>query len=293
VRRTRFSRDAADLDAFRSGRPRASRAFFMAPTVLPIGNLDNTLLGATVKADNKELPMSASASFETPFTPSTVAVPSFASRAAVVVRSLATLARDPGRLDQVLALTQAVNVAAVSRAIARISQDPKGRRLLAEQPRIDRAHVDFDALRALPDGTLGREYTRFLDENGITPDVFEALPDVGDARAAYIMLRMRQSHDLWHVLTGYAPDVRGEVLLQAFTYAQTGGPSALLITLFGTVRWGYTWPRFLSDLRAAFTHGREAAFLPTFRWEERWSTPVDELRRELRCPRAVVQSVRR
>ena len=34
----------------------------------------------------------------------------------------------------------------------------------------------LDALRAMPDGTLGREYMRFLDGNGITPDAFEELP---------------------------------------------------------------------------------------------------------------------
>jgi ubiquinone biosynthesis protein COQ4 len=221
-------------------------------------------------------------------TATTVRIPSFSRRARTVVRSLATLARDPGRLDQVLVLTQTMNLAAVARAMGRIEKEGVGQALLAQQPRIDRAHVDFDALRKLPDGTLGREYTRFLDENGITPDAFEKLPDIGDERAAYVMLRMRQTHDLWHVLTGYTPDVRGEVLLQAFTYAQTRAPSALLIALFGTVRFGFKWPQQGKALREAFARGERTGFLATFEWEDHWATPVAELRTLLACPPAEV-----
>jgi ubiquinone biosynthesis protein COQ4 len=219
---------------------------------------------------------------------SAIRIPSFSRRARTVVRTLATLARDPGRLDQVLVLSQTVNLPAVARAMERIDSDGNGRELLAEQPRIDRAHVDFEALRRLPDGTLGREYTRFLDDNGITPDAFEKLPDIGDERAAYVMLRMRQTHDLWHVLTGYTPDVRGEILLQAFTYAQTRAPSSLLIALFGTVRWAFKWPKQAKALREAFMRGERTGFLATFRWEDHWATPVSELRGMLACPPAEV-----
>jgi ubiquinone biosynthesis protein COQ4 len=215
---------------------------------------------------------------------STMHIPPFSVRARTVVRTLGTLARDPGRLDQVLILAEAVNAEAIGRAIEHIDEDPAGRALLADQPRIDRDHIDFDALRRLPDGTLGREYTRFLDSNGITPDVFAKLPDVGDLRAAYVMLRMRQTHDLWHVLTGYQPDVRGEVLLQAFTYGQTRAPSSLLLALFASVRWAFRWPNQTKALRDAFTRGKTAAFLPLFRWEEHWETPVADLRRRLDCP---------
>ena len=217
---------------------------------------------------------------------STVRIPSATQRARNVARALATLARDPGRLDQVLILAQTVNLPTVARAVDRLEHDEAGRALLRDQPRIDRAHVDLDALRRLPDGTLGREYTRFLDDNGITPDAFETLPDVGDPRAAYTMLRLRQTHDLWHVLTGYAPDVRGEILLQAFTYAQLRAPSALLIATLGTLRWAFTWRGQGRALREAFARGKRTGTLATFRWEDHWATPVEELRERLACPAA-------
>lgn len=217
-------------------------------------------------------------------TPISPALPPFLQRMRSAAGALATLVRDHGRLDQVLVFTQAVNAGAVARATVRFQSTDEGRHLFTTRPRIDREHVDFDALRRLPDGTLGREYARFLDDNGITPDAFEALPNVGDERAAWIMLRMRQTHDLWHVLTGYAPDVRGEVLLQAFSYAQIRVPSALLLAFLGTLRWIGLGRQHLSDLRRAYRRGKATAFLPTFRWEEHWSTPLAELREHLHCP---------
>jgi ubiquinone biosynthesis protein COQ4 len=202
------------------------------------------------------------------------------------VGALRVLARDHGRLDQVLVLTQAVNARKISEAVVRLEGTAEGRRLLSDRDlaRIDRAHVDFDALRCMPDGTLGREYTRFLDDNGITPDAFEALPDVGDIRSARLMLRLRQTHDLWHVLTGYTPNVEGELLLQSFMYAQTGAPGSLVLVVFGTLRWMRFKRGFVRALRHAFARGKATDFLATVRWEELWSTPVSDLRRTLHCP---------
>src|SRR4029078_11371261 len=36
--------------------------------------------------------------------------------------------------------------------------------------------------------------------------------------------RLRDTHDLWHVVTGYGRDLIGEASLLAFTYAQTRNP---------------------------------------------------------------------
>jgi ubiquinone biosynthesis protein COQ4 len=235
-----------------------------------------------VRSDNKkELAMVTAAD-----APATVHIPPLPARLRTIARCLATLARDPGRLDVVLLMTQTVNLPALGAAVAWLEQDDGGRRLLSERPRIDRSTVDFEALERLPDGTLGREYVRFLRDNGITPEPFERAPVVGDDRAEYIMLRLRQTHDLWHVLTGYAPDVRGEILLQSFTYAQTRAPSALLIAAFGWFRFGYLRPSFLRDLVRAYERGESAGVLPTFRWEDEWETPVAELRARLTCPSA-------
>jgi ubiquinone biosynthesis protein COQ4 len=86
------------------------------------------------------------------------------------------------------------------------------------------------------------------------------------------------------VLTGYEPDVPGEIRLQAFTYAQTGAPSALVLTIFGSLRWTLSQKGHVGEVLRAYRRGKATKWLPTFRWEDHWATPVEELRAQLTCP---------
>ena len=153
-----------------------------------------------------------------------------------------------------------------------------------ERPRLNRDTVDFDALAKLPDGTLGREYVRFLRDNKITPDAFHNDPTFHDDRAIFMAARMRQTHDLWHVITGFLPDVHGEIVLQAFTYGQTGAPSAWLISVLGVLRYGKLKRAFIRECVTAYRQGKAAPFFGAVYWEKRWARPVREIRAELGLP---------
>jgi ubiquinone biosynthesis protein COQ4 len=205
------------------------------------------------------------------------------ARLAVAAGAARVLVRDPSRLDQVLVFMQAVNLGSIRRRIREIDAMPGAQVLLREQPRIDARHVDYDALERLPDGTLGREYVRFLRTNGITPEPFEKLPEIGDARAAYLVLRLRQTHDLWHVVTGYGPDVQGEILLQAFTFAQMRAPGSALIAIFGSLRYARKIAGHARALWRAYRRGKTAKPFAPFAWEEHFATPVTEVRAMLAC----------
>ncbi len=205
-------------------------------------------------------------------------IPSPLKRARTAAHALYTLSRDSSRLDQVLALNVSVNLGTARRGVRELGQTDEGRALFAQRPRIDSASVDLAALGRMPDGTLGREYIRFLTDNGITPDVFCDIPEVGDERAAYLVMRLRQTHDLWHVVTGYRPNVEGEILLQAFTFGQTRAPSAALITSLGTARYFALRPRHYARVRQAYRLGLRTRPLATFRWEDHWEKPLTELR---------------
>ena len=195
-------------------------------------------------------------------------------------RAALALSRDSNDTPQVFLLGMALNASRLPELLARMAMDPEGAGLLESRPGIDSSSVDFDALRALPDGTLGREYVRFLDDNGLDPDLFQAPPGLPPL-PSYVVQRVRQSHDLWHVLTGFETDVPGEIGLQAFTYAQMRLPLSFALVVLGLVRWGWRYPRMVGLIRQGRRLGRRARYFPTIRWEDRWDQPLGQVRSEL------------
>lgn len=192
------------------------------------------------------------------------------------------LLRDPYDTQQVFELATNLNVGAIRRRMPEFYASPDGERLFRERRTIDSRHVDLEALARLPEGTLGREYVRFLRERDFTPDLFQPPDNVRDPRASYLMQRMRQTHDLWHLLTGHPTTPNGEVALQAFTYGQVGAPSALVIALGGALRGALAHPSLLRQVWRAYRAGQRAAPLAVVLWEELWQVPLTELRQRLR-----------
>lgn len=203
----------------------------------------------------------------------------FAQRWSRVARALAAIIQDPEQTERVLELSIYANAGSMRRRAELWFSDPAGRRLYDEARAIDSTTVDIAALAALPAGTLGHAYAEFLQSCGLTPDVFDGSPrEVSDPRVAYIHQRMRQTHDLWHVLTGYNTDPASEIALQAFTFGNTGAPSTFILALAGTLRGSIEYPRLALEVLEALQAGRRAAKLGTFPWEDHWATPLDTLR---------------
>jgi ubiquinone biosynthesis protein Coq4 len=203
-------------------------------------------------------------------------------------RAFAALARvvaDPGRTDQVLVFSMYANAGTMARRVERLFEDPRCRRLYEEHRAIDSKTIDLDRLGSLPEGTFGRAYADFMRSRGLTPEIFDDAPrEIVDPRAAYVIQRLRQTHDLWHVVTGYNTDPSGEITLQAFTFAQVRAPSSLLITAAGLLnssRWQSTLRgrrALRRSVAAAFRAGRRAESLALFPWEDHWETPLAEVR---------------
>jgi len=159
---------------------------------------------------------------------------------------------------------------------ARFRGETDGVSLLARRPSIDSETVDYDRLRALRPTTLGGAYARFLDQNELSPDAFRATDAVLSSHA-YLEQRRRQSHDLWHTLTGYGPTVLGEFLLATFSYGQTGETTGRVFSALGVMR----YPHLFRAFRDAFQRGSEARFLLAVHWESRWEQTLVDVRREL------------
>jgi len=198
------------------------------------------------------------------------------------LRALRRLRENPGDTEQALAAAVLLNAGRFPEILAGFEEAAEGREVLRARPAIDCEQIDLAALSKLPEGTLGQAYSAFLTSRNLTPEVFVAPRDVRDENVRYLSQRMRQTHDLWHVLTGYDTDVLGEIELQAFMYAQLGTPFSLLVAVLGMSR---ARPRTIALPRrvwAAFMRGKHAEQLVWRFWERHFTTPVADLRRMLK-----------
>jgi ubiquinone biosynthesis protein Coq4 len=141
---------------------------------------------------------------------------------------------------------------------------------------------DVSELLGLPEGTLGRAFAEHLSARGLSTD-FYPIKTVSD-EASFVAMRMRRTHDIWHVVTGFDTDVPGELGVQAFMLSQLHTPFAILLLTIGLVRSLWT-PESLEPVMNAAARGWSMGQVsrPLFaqKWELSWERPLVELRREL------------
>jgi ubiquinone biosynthesis protein Coq4 len=122
---------------------------------------------------------------------------------------------DPWRPDMVAVSGEVTGAFALRYMRATMADDPEGRKVLDQQPRINTHNVDMDALRRLPEHTLGHVYATYNDRYGITPDSRDTVRFVDDdPELAYVMQRYREVHDVTHAILGMPTNLVGEVAVK-------------------------------------------------------------------------------
>lgn len=202
------------------------------------------------------------------------------------LRALRALSRDPDDTGQVFKIVAALSGDTQGRIARRLAGSDMGQRLLREGKSLVPVLIDRERLRGLPEGSLGRAYLQFCERHGITADGLIAASQEGDMSALgadeqFVAARMRDIHDLIHVVTGYQTDLVGEASVLSFTVAQTKNPGVALIVLLAYVRPRGPHRGSRNVLRQAFARGRRAAWLPEVDWEAQLARPLSEVRRDL------------
>lgn len=205
------------------------------------------------------------------------------------LRALAALQNDPEDTSQVFHIIDALSGGTGERVLRRLRRSPSGRALLRSRRPLRDTLTQRSELEALPAGSVGRAYLDFIDAEGITSEGLAAASRISggreawanvDGELAYVAERMRDSHDLWHVVTGYRGDLVGEAALLAFTLAQTWNPGVGFIVAFGLLR--LDGPGERREIVRGFRRGRGGAWLPDQPWETYLPLPLDQVRRRLR-----------
>lgn len=118
----------------------------------------------------------------------------------------------------------------------------EGKAMRVSEPYLPAIFDDHAKLRAMPKGSLAHAYCDFMESEGLTAkglvDEFESFMKArGDFRDQFgwYMNRIRDTHDLLHVLTGYGRDALGEQCVLAFTYGQQPAPAHLFIAYAGAI----------------------------------------------------------
>jgi ubiquinone biosynthesis protein COQ4 len=191
------------------------------------------------------------------------------------------LTMDLSRLDEVFNLGDGLVDDETIRAMTtRVRQDATGAAALAQRPHV---HLDLKTLRALPTGTLGRQYALMMDRAGLDPASIPTLPD--DDEGKYVRSHLYETHDLWHVATGFSTDVPGELGLQAFYQAQLPGklPAAILAAGFlNTLVYSFAQRDVrLREIARGWLLGHRSRPLFGVRWDDYLALPLDEVRARL------------
>jgi ubiquinone biosynthesis protein COQ4 len=169
----------------------------------------------------------------------------------------------------------------------------KGETLRASEPSLPEILDDHATLRKTPKGSLAHAYCDFMETEGLTAAGLVAESDrLGRPKyndlVQWFADRSRDTHDLFHVLTGYGRDALGEQCVLLFTHGQSPTQGHLLIGYAGSANikkmvWGSKAP-VMGAVRQAKATGRGAPTLLEQPIRELLAQPVDEVRKFLNIP---------
>lgn len=117
---------------------------------------------------------------------------------------------------------------------------PAGQRAIAQNLYLPDLLDDHDRLKRMPKGSVADAYVTFMEREGLTAAGLVAEQrKFRETQVQYDDLverysnRMRDTHDLFHILTGYGRDALGEQCVLAFTYSQSPTWGTLFIAWAG------------------------------------------------------------
>lgn len=154
------------------------------------------------------------------------------------VRSFQALIKDKEDTSLVFKIFESLPSGGFIERVRDLSLSPQGEHLRASEPNLPEILDDHAALRRTPKGSLAHAYCDFMEAEGLSAAglVAEAerlgrpkYPDLVE----WFINRSRDTHDLFHVLTGYGRDALGEQCVLLFTHGQSPSQGHLLIGYAG------------------------------------------------------------
>lgn len=204
-------------------------------------------------------------------------------------RAIAKLLNDKEDTKAVFEIMRALSGATISKGYKKLLGSVEGGKIALDAQELQPLLDDHETMAALPAGSVGRAYLDFVQGRKISAqglaDESRKTGDEIDAAHPYAWYarRMRDVHDLWHVLSGYETDALGEVCVVAFSYAQTKSAGFALIAAAGSNELQRLLPghRVRRAAWQAYMNGRRAAWLPVVDYPALLGEPLISARQRL------------
>ncbi|CAN1212602.1 Ubiquinone biosynthesis protein [Tumidithrix helvetica PCC 7403] len=198
------------------------------------------------------------------------------------LKGVVALLRDPGQTESVYDVEDGLrNTKATGLAVEFVKSKPGVVKLFQE--RYLAPSVNIEALLQLPQASLGYAYATYIRDSGFDPNFYRLVKVEDDI--SYFLLRMRQTHDIWHIVAGFGTDVPGELGLKAFELAQTHRTMSAVLIAGGLLSTLFKHPEeldnLLSQLAIGYRLGAKAKPFLAQKWEENWERPLQDWRQEL------------
>ena len=150
------------------------------------------------------------------------------------------------------------------------------------------APFSIESLLALDKQSFGYQWAHFMVTNQLDPHFF--VNDHHDDPRTYLINRMHDTHDMWHVLLGFDTSEAGAAGMNAFTYAQCFSPTTCLLMAAKLVR-AINGPenirrKMMNNIIKGYQLGQESKSLIAVALEEYWGEPLSQLRVHLGLPSA-------
>jgi ubiquinone biosynthesis protein COQ4 len=149
--------------------------------------------------------------------------------------------RDKEQTHLAFSIFNALPWTTVDKAAARFLSTDEGRRIYASEPSLPEILDDHAALRRMPKGSLAQDYCDFTEREGLSAaglvaeyDLCRERPRIDD-KVEWYLDRLRDSHDLLHILTGFNRDALGEQCVLSFVFKQRPSWGHLFIAYAGAV----------------------------------------------------------
>ena len=213
------------------------------------------------------------------------------------LRSLRRLLNDKEDTGQVFEIMRSLNGTSTARCYGRMLTTTEGGRQAYEGLEFAERLMDDAWLDGLPEGSVGAAYREFIREERLSADGLAEISRKGGQNNiddphpyAWMGRRVRDVHDIWHILSGYPRDALGEACLVGFSYAQTKGLGWALIG--AGAAWKASRARsghpYVKAMWQGYRRGKASAWLLSEDYERLLAEPLQAARRRLNITPATI-----